>query len=121
VPHPEGPFLQARFDHRQHVKFAWSAVRDFGAERAEQHVSDEIREFAARHAPGKYHQTMTSFWVRLVAHTLDVDDSGSFDQHLARFPVLGDKRAAWLHYSQDVLGSDEARERRVAEDVRPLP
>lgn len=84
-------------------------------------MSDEIRDFAARHAPGKYNQTMTSFWVRLVAHTLDVNDSGSFDQHLARFPVLSDQRAAWLHYSQDVLGSEEARARLVAPDLRPLP
>ena len=84
-------------------------------------MSKEIRDFAAVHAPGKYNQTMTSFWVRVVAHTLAVDDSGTFDEHLIRFPILLDKRAAWLHYSHEVLTSDRARERFVTPDVRLLP
>jgi hypothetical protein len=121
MPHAEGPFQQSRFDHRQHVKFAWTAVRDVGAHRAEQLISDEIRDFAAVHAPGKYHQTMTSFWVRLVAHTLETDDSGSFDEHIVRFPILLDKRAAWRHYSDEVLMSNEARDRYVPPDKCPLP
>ncbi len=121
VAHPEGPFCQSRFDHRQHVKFAWTAVREAGPEHAEALVSAEIRSFAARRAPGKYHQTTTSFWLRLVAHTLDVEDGGEFDQHLARFPILLDKQAAWLHYSGDLLGSEEARQGFVSPDLVPIP
>ncbi len=121
MPHPQGPFCQQTFDHRQHVKFAWTAVREQGADQAERVVSDEIRDFAALHAPGKYHQTMTSFWVRLVAHTLEVADPGDFDQQVARFPFLLDKRAAWRHYSDTVLMSDQARAQFVPPDVLPVP
>jgi|HubBroStandDraft_1064217.scaffolds.fasta_scaffold50819_3 hypothetical protein len=121
MTHPEGPFCQARFDHRQHVKFAWSTVRERGAVEAETIVSDEIRDFAARHAPGKYHQTMTSFWVRLVAHTLEVADSGDFERHVAQLPVLLDKRAAWRHYSDMALVGTGARARFVAPDLTPIP
>jgi len=121
MAHPEGPFRQGRFDHRQHVKFAWSTVREAGAAEADRLVSEEIRGFAARHAPGKFHQTMTTFWIRLVAHTLAVDSSGTFDEHLARFPVLLEKRAAWLHYSDALLRSESARHRFVRPDLAPLP
>ncbi len=121
MPHPEGPFRQHAFDHRQHVKFAWRTVRELGATQAETVVANEIRDFAAQHAPGKYHQTMTSFWVRLVAHTLDVSDTGDSDRHVAQFPILLDKRAAWRHYSDSALMSDGARERFVAPDLLSLP
>jgi hypothetical protein len=121
VPHAEGPFRQSRFDHRQHVKFAWSAVRELGPERAEALISDEIERFAAQHAPGRYDQTMTSFWVRLVAHTLEVEEAETFEEHLARFPILLDKRAASMHYSDELLWSGAARARFVAPDLLPIP
>ena len=106
MPHPEGPFCRPSFDHRQHVKFAWSAVRQHGAEQAERIVSNEIRDFAAVHAPGKYHQTMTSFWVRLVAHTISVVDSDDFGEHVRRFPILLEKEMARRHYSDALLMSE---------------
>lgn len=120
MAHPEGPFSQARFDHRQHVKFAWTAVRELGSTGAEALVSKEIHDFAAEKAPGKYHQTMTSFWVRLVAHTLKADASGDFDEHLARFPILLDKTACSRHYSAELLSSSDARVRLVAPDLAAI-
>ena len=121
MTHCEGPFRQGRFDHRQHVRFAWTVVRESGVDEGERLVSNEIREFAAQRAPGKYHQTMTTFWVRLVAHTLAADGSGDFEEHLSRFPILLDKRAAWRHYSDGVLTSGAARARFVDPDLNPLP
>ena len=96
-------------------------MREVGPHEAERLVADEIRSFAETRAPAKFHLTMTSFWVRLVAHTLDVESSASFDEHLARFPVLLDTDAPSRHFSKGVLGSDVARTRVIEPDLVPLP
>jgi hypothetical protein len=50
-------------------------------------VGSEIRDFAAVRASGKYRQTLTEFWVRLVAHTRKHGEM-DFHEHPARFPIL---------------------------------
>jgi hypothetical protein len=122
MSHPEGPFISRPFDHRQHVKFAWSVLQEMSVEEAVQVVGSEIREFAAVRAPGKYHQTLTEFWVRLVAHTREQGDLGTgFDDHLAHFPILMDNRAQMHHYSPAVLASQRARQEFVEPDLLPVP
>lgn len=64
---------------------------------------------------------MTSFWVRLVAHTIGVDPTTDFDEHVARFPVLLDKHAPSRHFSSEALTSDEARARVIEPDLATLP
>jgi hypothetical protein len=85
-------------------------------------VSAEIREFASIHAPGKYHETLTQFWVHLVAHTRahGAIDAG-FDEHLARFPILMNSHAQLLHYSSVVLASELAQKEFVEPDLYPIP
>ena len=39
------------FDHRQHVKFAWTVLGEHPVDDAEAVVSEEIRSFADIHAP----------------------------------------------------------------------
>lgn len=121
MAHREGPFLQEKFDHRQHVKFAWTVLHERGPLEAQAAVSDEIRRFAAIRAPGKYHETLTAFWVTLVAHTVSINDEPDFDRHLAQFPILVDKRAPWRHYSEELLATSAAREAVVLPDRVPLP
>jgi hypothetical protein len=121
MSHPEGPWRQSVFDHRQHVKFAFTVLGESGAS-APSIVADEIKRFAALHAPGRYHETITQFWVTLVAHTREVaEQSSDFDSHVARFPVLLDKSALTRHYSGSALGSDDARSIFVEPDLLPLP
>ncbi len=120
--HDEGPFRTAPFDHRQHVKFAWTVLGERPVDEAAELVAREISRFAAANAPGRYHETLTRFWVRLVAHTRSVDDEPvDFDTHLARFPVLLDRGAPRKHYSAAVLESPRARETFVRPDLLPLP
>jgi hypothetical protein len=117
----EGPFRAVPFDHRQHVKFAWTALCEHPVGEAEDLVADEISRFAAVHAPGKYHDTLTRFWVRLVAHTRSVDGGDDFDAHMSRFPVLADRRAPWRHYAESTLAAPAARNGFVEPDLRPMP
>lgn len=65
MAHAEGPFMKRPFDHRQHVKFAWEVLRELRIDDAIDVIGSELREFAETRAPGKYHETMTQFWVQL--------------------------------------------------------
>ena len=122
MTHVEGPFNSEPFDHRQHVKFAWAVLVDMPVSEAGDFVGLEIREFASIHAPGKYHETLTRFWVRLVAHTRDAGVVGDdFDGHLARFTILMNNNAQKHHYSPTVLASERARREFVEPDLLPLP
>lgn len=121
MPDPQGPWRQQVFDHRQHVKFAWTVLGESPGS-APSIVADEIMRFAAVHAPGRYHETITQFWVKLVAHTrAAAGEGGDFDAHLARYPVLLDKSALGRHYSSAVLGDPRARSTFVDPDLTPLP
>ena len=43
--HLEGPFRASPFDHGQHVRFAWVALREAGPTDAKSLVANEIRAF----------------------------------------------------------------------------
>ena len=59
------------FHHRDHLRLAWLAVRRYGLVEAEAVVAEGIQHFAAVHGhAARYHDTMTRFWVRLVAHAV---------------------------------------------------
>lgn len=122
MAHPEGPFNATPFDHRQHVKFAWTVLEDSSEIEAVDIVGSEIREYAALHAPGKYHETLTEFWVRLVAHTRGHAVAGDgFDEHVARFQILTNRNAHKLHYSSTLIASARARQEFVEPDLLALP
>jgi hypothetical protein len=86
-------------------------------------VGDGIRRYAAAHgAATRYHETLTAFWVRLVAHRVSVrPELEDFDAFLAAFPLLVDKGIAERHWSDAALWSEEARAGWREPDLRPLP
>jgi hypothetical protein len=110
------------FHHRDHVRLAWLAVRRHGAA-AEAVVGDAIRRFAAAGGHGeRYHQTLTSFWVRLVAHAVsDAPDVDAFDRFVAAYPLLLDPRLPLRHWSRTVLFGAGARRSWQEPDVVALP
>ena len=122
VHHPEGPFQASRFDHRQHVRFAWSVLTEVPGPVGASIVADEIRDFAAVRAPGRYHETITQFWLRLVEHTIQhAREADEFDQLLIDFPILTDATAPLHHWSREALWSAHARTEFLAPDLVPLP
>jgi hypothetical protein len=122
MAHAEGPFNRRPFDHRQHVKFAWSVLEELSMDEAAEVVKSEIRDFASIHAPGKYHETLTQFWVQLVAHTRAQRKAGEdFEAHLDRFPILMNTSAQKHHYSPTILASELARKEFVEPDLLPIP
>jgi hypothetical protein len=125
-------FLRAFFDlslpstdfhHRDHLRLAWLVARQRGATSAPGIVAEAIRRYAgADGQEGRYHETMTRFWVRLVVHAVEADPAmDDFDGFLAAHPQLLDPRLPFRHWSRDALLSSSARRSWAEPDLVPLP
>jgi len=109
-------------DHQAHLRFAW-AVLDEADD-----VSDAARvlSLTIRHVaelggnPGKYHETVTVFWIRLIAHLRETyPDLKNTEQMAERYPAVLDPGLPHLHWSD--LDSPEAKTRWIEPDLIPLP
>jgi hypothetical protein len=117
-----GQIANQDFHHRDHLRLAWIQIRRLGLEGASDAIAGAIRRFAAHHGhPDRYHETMTRFWVRVVAMAINRNPALAFDELLAGEPHLLDKNLPYRHWSQDRMGSDEARRQWVEPDVRLMP
>jgi hypothetical protein len=111
------------FRHRDHLRLAWLQVRRVGPEGATKAISQGIRRFAATHgATTKYHETMTQFWVKIVAHMIAArPDITEFDRLLEAFPLLLDKHLPFHHWDRETMLGIEARAAWVEPNLLPLP
>lgn len=108
--------------HLAHLRFAWSLL-----EEAEDVADGErLACLTIRHAaelsgsPGKYHATVTMFWIRLLDHLRHQHpDVSSVDEMLEQYPPLGDVTLPRSHWSD--LDSEEAKAHWVEPDLIPLP
>ena len=112
-----------RFGHYQHLRLAWLVIERHGPELAAEIVGEGIRRMAA--AQGKaalYNETITRFWVRLLAHVREEKGpAGGIDEAIAEVPMLADKNIVLLHWSRTALFGPDARAGWVEPDLRPLP
>jgi hypothetical protein len=111
------------FHHRQHLEVAFWYLQTKGADAGGHAITRAIEAFAAHlgHAE-KFHQTITLFWIRLVAVALASGDRwDSPDALIAANPSLLDKHLPLRFYSRALLFSDEARTGWVDPDIAPLP
>lgn len=111
-----------RFAHEDHLRLAWIVLRHDGITRGEDRVADLLRHLAAAQgAPGRYHETQTRAWTRLVAAALAVmPRDASFAQLLAAHPDLASRDTLARHFSPELLATPEARARWVPPDGAPL-
>lgn len=112
-----------RFGHRQHLNLTWLAVRRYQPAAAVALVSEGIRQ-TARYAgvPQKYNETVSRAWVEAVAyHVSQRPDLNDFDDFVAAFPGLLDKRLLATHYRSSTLADPAARRAFVAPDLAPFP
>lgn len=113
-----GGISTAEFHHRDHLRLAWVQVRRLGPQEASGAVSAGIRRFAAAHGLDRlYHETLTRFWVRIVAHAAEP----TFEDTLRLHPLLLDKELPLRHWSREALFGDAARANWVEPDLAPLP
>lgn len=111
-----------RFAHEDHLRLAWIVLRRDGLALGEERVADLIRHLAAAlGAPGRYHDTVTRAWTRLVAAALSgMPGDSSFAEFLAAHPALASRDGLDRHFSPELLAGPEARARWVAPDRAPL-
>jgi hypothetical protein len=109
------------FDHRDHLRVAFAYARRGGVEHAVDRARHGLRHIAAAHGePERYHETLTTAWVRVVAHHARGHERG-FDDFLAAHPQLLRRDLLLEHYSRERLFSAAARSRFVAPDLLALP
>ena len=109
------------FTHRDHLRLAFINARRGGVEAAVAGAR-QIRGFAAdAGAPGKYHETMTVAWARIIAHLAARTPGLPFPTFLTAHPELQDRKLLLRHYSEGRLWSGEARAGFVEPDLLALP
>jgi hypothetical protein len=118
-----GSLPPQQFHHRDHLRLAWVLVRLTGVDEAARRITSGIRYFATLHGHGeKYHETMTRFWVRIVAHAVAArPEISTFDAFLAAFPLLLEKDLPYRHWRRVTMASPAAREQWVEPDIQALP
>jgi hypothetical protein len=118
-----GSLPPSQFHHRDHVRLAWYLVRQHGQEDAMRLITTSIRAFASQHGQAtKYHETLTQFWVKLVAHVVkEHPEHASFEAFLAAFPHLLDKSLPYRHWQRETMESPAARAHWVEPDLLVLP
>lgn len=117
-----GSIPPGQFHHRDHLRLAWCLVRQRGEENAITAITTGIRRYAVHHGQAaKYHETLTRFWVRLVAHAQATrPDLASFDSFIAAVPWLLDKTLPYRHWSRATMDSLAARAAWVEPDLLAL-
>ncbi len=119
----DGSLSPQRFHHRDHLRVAWLLVRRMDAASAADAMSVGIRRFAAAHGhEALYHETLTRFWVRIVAYMArERPDIAAFDVFIAAFPQALDMWLPHRHWRHDTLWSAAARAAWVEPDLLALP
>jgi hypothetical protein len=118
-----GAIPNTAFRHHDHLRLAWLYVRRDGREMGGARVRAGLRRFATVHGvPHLYHETLTSFWIRLVAHAAETFPAQQrFEELLGCWAGFDDRRAAYRHWRPETLDAAQARREWVEPDLRPLP
>lgn len=114
----------SEFTHAAHIAVALSYLDALSPEEALERMREKIRAFAAHHGVGNlYHETLTTFWMRLLEHVASASD---LDLPLWRRINLivedwTKRRPVETHYSPEVIKSQTARDKWVPPDRLPTP
>ena len=117
-----GSLPNEAFHHLDHLRIAWLYVRRDGAAEAESEVVTNLRRFAAaKGALPIFNETLTRFWVRLVAHVSERRPAATFAEFLAAEEWLLEPGLARRHYSQELLASAPTKAGWVDPDLIAMP
>jgi hypothetical protein len=105
-----------QFNHRQHLRVAWACLLGTpDVHAASERMAGLLRRFtAAVGQPQKYHETLTQFWVRLLAELRERSGDVQFVVLIAHNPGILDKDFVLRFYPREALFSDKARQEWIA-------
>ena len=117
-----GEVANENFHHSSHLHVAWTYVSESSSvEEAAAKMRDTLRKFAASAGkPKKYHETITLFWVHLLAVIRASRPENNLEQIVHANPRLLEKNFPLAYYSRERLFSDQARTSWLNPDLKPL-
>ena len=109
------------FTHRSHLTVAVYYLHNSTEAAATDKMRGSLRRFLGHHGlgRGKYHETLTVFWIKTVREFLaDLDPKLSLLEITnAVIERLGDSSLVFDYYSKELLGSEEAKKDWVEPDL----
>jgi hypothetical protein len=117
-----GELANEDFDHASHLHVAWVYLAESSSmQQAANKMRETLRRFtAAAGKPQKYHETITLFWVHLLARAHAVSRGERLEDIVYANPQLLEKNFPLAYYSTERLFSDEARASWMEPDLKPL-
>lgn len=117
-----GEIPKERFHHASHLHVAWVYLTESSSTgEAANKMRDTLRRFAAAAGkPEKYHETITLFWVHLLAREQAVSRVKRLEEVVYANPQLLEKNFPLAYYSAERLFSDEARASWIEPDLKAL-
>ena len=114
-----GAIDAASFDHEAHVYLGWLYVGEYPLSEAVTHFTDALRRLTAKlGVPDKYHDTISWFYLLLIAQRSNDATDNSWDSFCRDNTDLFSRDANILgrYYSEELLRSDRARNSFVLPD-----
>jgi hypothetical protein len=108
------------FDHKGHIRLAWLYLQQYDLEIAEQKICFGIKRYAeSLGATDKFHFTVTSGLVRIMAKRIEQQTSSNWQSFITHNTDLIEDSAAVLHqhFSATLLQTEMARTRILAPDL----
>ncbi len=118
-----GEIANASFRHLSHLHVAWVYLSEsWSVDEAAAKMRTTLQRFAASVGhPEKYHETITLFWVHLLAALRAVEPRRTLEQIMQANPQLLEKDFPLAYYSREQLLSYKARASWVEPDLKPHP
>jgi hypothetical protein len=113
----------ADFRHYQHLTVALWYARQFPYDTASEKMRTGIQRLAAAYGKTGYHETISLFWLVMVRDFAFAADSEEAICTLANRMITNyqNKDLIKEYYSEERLGSSEAKEGWLEPDLKPLP
>ena len=118
-----GEIANESFHHLSHLQVAWVYLSESSSlDEATSKMRRTLRGFTASAGkPEKYHETITRFWLHLLAGLRAVESNKTLKQVLQAHPRLLEKSFPLAYYSPERLFSDKARTSWIEPDRKALP
>ena len=109
------------FRHIDHIRMAWIYLGAQDAASAVKSIASGIRNFAEKkNATGLYHETITLFWIYVVAGARERSPAETFEEFISRNPNLTRKEYLFEFYSRELVMSEAARTTWISPDLKSV-
>ncbi|MFY9621349.1 MAG: hypothetical protein WAM70_11675 [Pyrinomonadaceae bacterium] len=116
-------FHPSEFRHYQHLTVALWYVRHLSPDEASAKMTKGIRRLAETYGKMGYHETITLFWLRIVANFVAEHRANDSLSETANALIhrCNDKDLIGRFYSTELLATDKAKAEWVEPDLKALP